>query len=362
MTSTRRSQTWFAVENQPRHELDEPGIRILLSLYNGAKYLPAQLESFLRQDIRSWRLIWRDDGSQDESRALVQAFSAKLTPGRCIEVTDPPNRLGVQNAYEILLQAVPSGCYVAFADQDDVWFDDKLRRAFLALKACRKPALYFARQYIVDDRLKHRRLSLSLPPGHHLNLAAALTQNLAVGHTILLDPAAVALVKQTLAPEGVLFDWWSFLIVAAFDGEIVTDHLPVSLYRQHGANAVGASSRRLVRGYRAMRRGPKLFMQRFTQNVVRLRQIEAISHASSTSSQLALACSRMFPRENGAFLQEVERILGAPPVQRIRFLVSHGELHRQNLLEHIVFCLWFVIHPARLPSNSDGALKKSKSE
>ncbi|PHK84851.1 alpha-L-Rha alpha-1,3-L-rhamnosyltransferase, partial [Salmonella enterica subsp. enterica serovar Typhimurium] len=76
-----------------------------------------------------------------------------------MEVSLSPRRIGVRRSYELLLEHVPDNGYVAFADQDDVWLDDKLSRAFDALKTSRKPALYCARQFIVDENLGHRRLS-----------------------------------------------------------------------------------------------------------------------------------------------------------------------------------------------------------
>lgn len=322
-----------------------PVIYILLSLYNGAAYLPDQLESFLRQDLTSWRLLWRDDGSEDGSRALMRAFTAKCAAGQCMEVSASPNRIGVRRSYELLLRHVPDNSFVAFADQDDVWLDDKLSRAVNALRLSRKPALYCARQFIVDENLGHRRLSPRLPPGESLHFAAALTQNLAVGHTILLNSAAIALIKKSVAPEDVLLDWWSYLIVAMFDGDIMTDNRPASLYRQHRQNTVGATSHLLVRAYRAMRRGPTVFMRRFAGNVASLRQV-ASDFPSSLMSEHALKALQRTAQQHCAFLNEIEEALKASPLARIKLLSRHRALHRQGRLEHIVFCLWFILRRA----------------
>ncbi|WP_394818651.1 glycosyltransferase [Sorlinia euscelidii] len=322
-----------------------PVIYILLSLYNGAAYLPDQLESFLRQDLRSWRLLWRDDGSEDGSRALMRAFSAKCAAGQCMEVSLSPRRIGVRRSYELLLEHVPDNGYVAFADQDDVWLDDKLSRAFDALKTSRKPALYCARQFIVDENLGHRRLSPRLPAGKSLHLAAALTQNLAVGHTILLNPAAIALIKKSVVPEDVLLDWWSYLIVALFDGDIMTDNRPASLYRQHRQNTVGATAHLPIRAYRAMRRGPAVFMRRFAGNVASLRQVASAS-PSSLMSEHASKARHLPAQQYCAFLDEIEEALRASPLARIKLLSRHRALHRQGRLEHIVFCLWFILRRA----------------
>ncbi|XAO71426.1 MAG: glycosyltransferase [Acetobacteraceae bacterium] len=348
MTFSLKDEASHVREASTLRASESPVIYILLSLYNGATYLPDQLESFLRQDFRSWQLLWRDDESSDESRALMRAFSAECASGKCIEVSASPRRIGVRRSYELLLNHVPDNGYVAFADQDDVWLDDKLSRAFNALKASRKPALYCARQYIVDENLGHRRLSPALPPGESLHLATALTQNLAVGHTVLLNPAAIALIKKSVAPEDVLLDWWSYLVVALFGGEIMTDNRPASLYRQHRQNMVGATSHLLIRARRAMRRGPTVFMRRFTGNVASLRQV-ATALLSAAMSERASKALQVPAQQHRALLDEIEEALMASPLERVKFLFRHRGLQRQGRLEHIMFCLWFILRRASQP-------------
>ena len=60
----------------------EPLIAILLSTYNGERYLQEQLDSILGQTYKNWRVLWRDDGSSDASRAIMEAFSNGVGCGR----------------------------------------------------------------------------------------------------------------------------------------------------------------------------------------------------------------------------------------------------------------------------------------
>lgn len=73
-------------------------VDILLATYNGARFLPEQLQSLIDQHFRDWRLIVRDDGSADDTLAI----------------SDAP--------------------YFAFCDQDDVWKPDKLSRMVACLR------------------------------------------------------------------------------------------------------------------------------------------------------------------------------------------------------------------------------------
>ena len=55
-------------------------VAILLSTFNGARFLGPQLHSLLGQTHRDWVLYWRDDGSTDDTVPLMRRFLATLSP------------------------------------------------------------------------------------------------------------------------------------------------------------------------------------------------------------------------------------------------------------------------------------------
>jgi glycosyltransferase involved in cell wall biosynthesis len=243
-------------------------VAILLSSYNGARFLPEQLASIAAQQHADWVLFWRDDGSADATPAILRGFA----PQRSVAVAGPAGRLGVLASYLTLLRAAlptlaPDDA-VAFADQDDVWLPHKLARGVAALAAAPpgRPVLYCARQMLVDAALRPLGPSAAFnrPPG----FPAALTQNVATGCTILLNRAAAALVAGSRPPAGTLHDWWSYLLVTAAGGTVVADDTPVLLYRQHGGNTVGATRSHLRRALAALRRGPRPFMADFLRQAL----------------------------------------------------------------------------------------------
>ncbi|HUA78466.1 MAG TPA: glycosyltransferase family 2 protein, partial [Acetobacteraceae bacterium] len=238
-------------------------VAILLSAYNGAPFLPAQLESLLAQTHRSWRLYWRDDGSTDATRALLRDFAAGPAAGRVVELPSPAGRLGATRSFLELLALAPPADAIAFADQDDVWLPDKLARGLAALAhaPAETPTLYCARQTLVGPTLA--RIGLSFPIRRPPGFPAALTQNIATGCTAMLNPAAVRLIAASRPPPITLHDWWSYLVVAAAGGRILADPEPAVLYRQHAGNLVGARGAWLPRALGALRRGPRPFMMVF---------------------------------------------------------------------------------------------------
>ena len=300
-------------------------VTILLSTFDGAAYLEAQLASLLEQSERDWTLLWRDDGSQDATVPIMTAWEGGAGAGRCRAVA-PAGHLGVAGSYLALLRAgVAAGAEaVAFADQDDVWLPEKLARGLGALAAAPagKPALYCARQVLVGPDLRRIGLSARVRP---LAFPAALTQNVATGCTIMMNRAAARLVAASAPPPTSLHDWWSYLVVAVAGGRIIADPEPVMLSRQHAGNRVGAPPSAARRAVAAARRGPGLFMTVLRQNVAAL------------SEQPGLVAP-----ENRTALERIRRGLEGGPAARLPTLLLPG-LRRQTWKETLVFRLWFIM-------------------
>lgn len=306
----------------------EPNVAILLSTWNGARFLPAQLDSLLAQQHRRWTLIWRDDGSSDATIAIMEAFARGAGAGRVIDRRDGRGRLGIAASFLHLLRGAPADRVIAFADQDDVWLPEKLSRGIAALAAvpAGTPALYCARQLLVDESLQPIRLSAT--PRHH-GFPAALTQNIATGCTVMLNPRGAEQVGRSKPPAATLHDWWCYIIIAAAGGAVIADHTPTLLYRQHAANAVGVPLSPLRRSIAALRRGPGVFMGVFASHVAALQ-----------------AEPELLTPEARAAVATIGDALGAGPLRRLRTLRRSG-LVRQGWAETQLFRLWFILGPSR---------------
>ena len=304
-------------------------IAILLSTFEGERYLPEQLESFLAQTHREWVLYWRDDGSSDATIPLLDRFARGPAAGRVVPVPAPEGRLGAPASFlrllRVALAAEPQAEAHAFADQDDVWLPQKLARGrdALAQIEASTAALYCARQVLVDAHL--RRLGLSPKFSHEAGFPAALAQNIATGCTVMLNRAAGALIAATEPPPATVHDWWSYLVVAAAGGTVLADDTATILYRQHGSNVVGAPSTAPRRALAALRRGPGSFMRIFRQHVAAL---DAQSHLLSPRARCDLAAIRDALR-GGMF--DRAALLGMPG------------LRRQTWHETLLFRCWFVL-------------------
>lgn len=311
----------------PDGVLGSPRVLILLSTCNGAAFLPDQLQSFLAQTHSDWVLLWRDDGSTDDTVAVVEAFAAGCD--RCVRVRDPCGRLGPAASFLLLLrEARPmlrATDLVAFSDQDDVWLPGKLARGVAALAAADPdaPTLYCARQVLVDEALR--------PVGHSRRLRraavfpASLVQNVASGCTMMLNRGAVALVADGDPPAVTFHDWWCYLLVTAAGGRCLCDDAEVMLYRQHDGNCVGAPRSAARRALAAARRGPAAFMDLLRGHLA------ALAARPDVLSEVA--------RRDVA---RVQAALRSGMIRRMAVVRSVG-LRRQALAETAVLYLWFLV-------------------
>lgn len=206
---------------------------VLLSSYQGERFIAQQLESILTQLPLDGRILVRDDGSRDSTADRVEAFGDPR-----ISVTRGEN-VGFVRSFLTLLEAVPPEAdIIMLCDQDDIWLPDKIERAVNHLRNLTgQPALYCSRLQLVDENLKPIGLSPAWPrPPSFRN---ALTENIVTGCTCAINRAALPLARRYGNPELIYFhDWWLYLVIAAF-GKVVVDPQPTILYRQHGGNAIG---------------------------------------------------------------------------------------------------------------------------
>ncbi|HVF39503.1 MAG TPA: glycosyltransferase family 2 protein [Gemmatimonadaceae bacterium] len=223
---------------------------VLLSAYNGARYIEQQIASIQQQSFRDWTLVIRDDGSTDGTADVVRRITA--ADPRVVLLPDSANNLGPWASFgALLMHAEERGAdYVFVSDQDDVWVPQKMEMqlALLEAEAARSgsdyPVLVHSDMEIVDDELRtihpsfseHQRMSYySADP-----LRTLLIHNAIAGCTMALNRP---LLKAALPlPAGTYHDWW-IALCAAGCGTISCAPKPLVRYRQHQANVVGADSR-----------------------------------------------------------------------------------------------------------------------
>lgn len=297
-------------------------VTILLSTFNGARYLGEQLASLKAQSFEDWRLLWRDDGSSDETVAIMRAFTAEMGPANCAELEDSGPHYGAAPSFLRLLREAADEPFIAFADQDDVWLPDKLSNAMAKIAAAGPgPVLYCARQFLVNHTLRNHRLSAAHQP---TGFPACLTQNIANGNTVVMNGQAAALVAAITPPAATVHDWWSYIVISACGGQVIFDPEPQVLYRLHKHNLIGRARPLPGRALAALQRGPYVFMTTMRR------------HASALA-----AAGVMLPPAARTDLALVEAALAGSFKTRLGALRCK-RFRRGSRLENLLFRYWFM--------------------
>lgn len=218
--------------------------QVLLATYNGARFLPALLESLFAQEGADFSLIVRDDCSADATPALLDEWAARH-PGRIRRLPSPPRRQGACANFAALIAAADAD-RLFFCDQDDVWLPGKMAESLaemdrLAARHGENAALLVHTDLAVVDRDLHLLGDsfcryAAVDPARNA-MGELLLGNVATGCTMLVNRALLDAARPV--PAGALmYDHW-FAQVAATIGHIAFLDRPTVLYRQHGGNVVG---------------------------------------------------------------------------------------------------------------------------
>ena len=218
---------------------------ILMSTYNGEKYLEEQLQSLLMQKNVNVRILIRDDGSSDKTVEIIRSYMQEyknimLVLGK---------RIGPAKSFMTLLKISPEADYYAFCDQDDFWEEHKLINAVQKIEEeesddNKTPVMYYSNLKVVDSslnfiRLAHKKSMQKTSPYN------ALIDNDVTGCTVVLNNSLRNVLNAKEPGEITMHDAWCN-IVCSFFGKEVYDDRAFILYRQHEDNAIGMGKRQNI--------------------------------------------------------------------------------------------------------------------
>ena len=231
-------------------------VLVLMTVYNGSKYLEAQLDSIFNQQGVDVFLAARDDCSQDNSIEIIKGYMERY-----------PNRITLIEGMENLgptgccLELIHSVCldgynYYALADQDDVWLPEKIHKAIIVLENLKLeesiPQLYLSNLTVTDENLNYRFMAyvpnyVTAIPGR------CFAEYAASANTFVFNRTALELYINTPTRKTFAGDVW-FYILCVFLGKAVYDSESYILFRRSENNASGKREK-----------GIKLWLYRFSR-------------------------------------------------------------------------------------------------
>ena len=261
-------------------------ISVALCTYNGETYLPDQLESIRSQIRLPDEVILSDDGSQDQTPALLRDF-ARAAPFPVI-VHQQAHNLGSTLNFADAIQRC-SGDIIVLADQDDVWYPDKLAAIAAVFESEHDVGLVFSNADVIDCNLQPLDYTLwqsvRFSSAQQAQIGQGAALNVLLKHPVITG-ATLAFRKQYRTmfqpiPSIWIYDEWIGLHLA-----LITRIYPIPRalmrYRRHAANQVGAEGIRWHERWRAaVQTDPSVYSRRAEQYRLLLHHLAPFSGISS---------------------------------------------------------------------------------
>lgn len=213
-------------------------VAILLSAYNGAKYIRQQIESILHQTYDNITLIIRDDGSTDETVTIVKELISENTSNKQIMILkDDAGNVGFAESFKRLVVNADGYDYYAFCDQDDYWAKDRVEKAVKKLSNCEnEAALYTSAYWVCDDALNIKSVHEVCDDLYQYTLGQLFMKGRIAGFTVVFTNRLrqEAFLKESI-PQRLIYshDKWIVLVVVGLNLTYIYDNAPDAYYRRH---------------------------------------------------------------------------------------------------------------------------------
>lgn len=214
-------------------------LTVLMSTYNGSKYIEQQLESLISQTGVLINLIVRDDGSHDNTISILEKYKSKFNT---LTIYAEKNIGATASFYKLLEYALLSKKteYYAYCDQDDIWLADKLINGINAIENfdSSKPNLYFSNLMMMNNDKELLGMLLD-DKAISSNRSNALASIGTYGCTCIFNRVALEKISQLdEASHYIYHDNWTYS-VCVFLGNVYYDSNSYIRYRQTGENVSG---------------------------------------------------------------------------------------------------------------------------
>jgi rhamnosyltransferase len=215
-------------------------IVIVLSIFNGTSYLLQQIQSLKDLNSQNWKVLWRDDSSLDNSRALMQTLTQD--DNRFYEIDKSGQHLGALKSYQTLVMASLeyNWGWLAFCDQDDIWLPNRFS-AIQKQVVYTIPCMLIGNLVIIDEKgkVKKEHLIRRVTQSNQ----SSVIDNKATGCATAINPILARYFSEIEFMESthILHDHVCYAI-SKFTGLTIFDEIFWTKYRLHRDNAVGMNN------------------------------------------------------------------------------------------------------------------------
>ena len=209
---------------------ENKNVAVVLSTYNGEKWIKEQLDSILNQTYPNIQIFVRDDGSKDGTLQILREYEKR---GQII--LEEGNNIGYIKSFYKVLENAKGFTYYAFCDQDDIWLDFKIQRAVEKLEKedNEKVLQYFSDYDYYDANMnftKHFE-GYKKGPSFQNSIVDAIT----LGTCSVINEKTRSLMLENGSDNICSHDWWMYFICAGM-GTVIYDRTVTIKYRRNEEN------------------------------------------------------------------------------------------------------------------------------
>lgn len=210
--------------------MSDKKVSVIMSTYNGEKFVAEQLESILNQTYSNIEIVVRDDGSKDNTVSIIKEYQKKYNN---IKLYEGENIGFIKSFFELLKLA--DADYYAYADQDDVWMENKIRLAVNSLNKLdnSKPNMAFGNSDYYDENMNF--LSKG-PRNKKYSFLTALFACVTQGMTMTVNKKTRDMIIENMPKTCFFHDWWTYLLCIGL-GNVAYNDETVVKYRRRKENA-----------------------------------------------------------------------------------------------------------------------------
>ena len=210
--------------------MEEKKVAVIMSTYNGEEFVREQIESILNQTYKNFEIIVRDDGSKDQTCNIIKEYQKKHSN---IKLYEGENLGFIKSFFELL--KIAEADYYAYADQDDIWMENKLELAVNSLNKLdnQKPNMAFGNSDYYDENMKFIGYG---ERDKKYSFLRALFSCVGQGMTFTVNNKTRNMIIENMPKSCFFHDWWTYILCVSL-GEIAYDNVTTVKYRRRKENA-----------------------------------------------------------------------------------------------------------------------------
>ena len=216
-------------------------VLVLLSTYNGEKYLKEQIDSVLGQEKVKTFLLVRDDGSTDKTCSILEWYQKR----GALKWYNGKNLGPARSFVDLIFHSKTDFDYYAFCDQDDIWDSNKLQAGVEVLKDQEEAALWCSNCRIIDQNgsIVDEKMNENHP---EFTIISQFVCGTTQGCAMLLNNKLRNYILRNEIHKMPMHDF-VIMTYAIAKGKVIYDDTPYFGYRVHDNNVVAKEGKNFIR-------------------------------------------------------------------------------------------------------------------